>query len=86
LGELKLEAGQVLGPRQVADWLNAGMDAHPSFSSEKTSLKNSINATDVSLAVRNADLLPDEGGVIQLGEDNTADPGNNGLRLARSLE
>ena len=69
LGELKLEAGQVLGPRQVADWLNAGMDAHPSFSSEKTSLKNSITATDVSLAVSNADLLPDEGGVIQIGEE-----------------
>jgi len=69
LGELRLEAGQVLGPRMVANWLNAGVDAHPTFSSDKTNLNQSIAAADLSLEVINADLLPDEGGVIQIGDE-----------------
>jgi flagellar hook-associated protein FlgK len=69
LGELKLEAGQVLGPKEVAAWLNTGVDSSPSFSSDKSSLLAPLTATGLSLQVRNTDLYPDEGGVIRIGEE-----------------
>ena len=69
LGELKLEAGQILGPQDVADWLNKGVDTHPSFSSDRSSLTNPMSATDLTLEVVNTDIYPDEGGVIQVGEE-----------------
>ena len=69
LGELKLDANQTLGPQQVADWLNAGVDSNPSFTSDKSSLQASMSATDLTLKVRNTDFFPDEGGVIRIGEE-----------------
>jgi hypothetical protein len=69
LGELKLDADQTLGPQQVADWLNAGVDSNPSFTSDKSSLQASMSAADLTLKVRNTDFFPDEGGVIRIGEE-----------------
>ena len=70
LGELKLEAGQVLGPQQVANWLNAAMDAHPSFSSDKTQLHGALSSSATFMELKNADQFSDGGGVIQVGEEH----------------
>ena len=69
LGELKLGAGETLSAQAVANWLNAGVDAHPSFSSDKTSLSEALSSSATYLDVKNADMLPDEGGVIQIGDE-----------------
>ncbi len=69
LGELKLAAGEELGPQQVANWLNAGIDAHPFFSSEQSMLVSDIASSADSLELKNADLFSDLGGVIQIGDE-----------------
>ena len=69
LGELKLGEGEVLGPKQVANWLNQGMDAHPSFSSDQSPLVSDISPEADTLEVKNANLFSDKGGVIRIGEE-----------------
>ena len=69
LGELKLLAGETLGPQEVAAWLNAGVDANPSFTSDKTTLINKLTSTAVTLELKNADAFSDAGGVIMIGDE-----------------
>ena len=69
LGELKLAEGEVLSPLKVAAWLNQGMDAHPTFSSDQSPLVKNILADTDTLEVKNADLFSDKGGVIQIGDE-----------------
>ena len=69
LGELTLGAGEELSPQQVANWLNAGIDAHPFFSSEQSMLVSDIASSADTLELKNADLFSDLGGVIQIGDE-----------------
>jgi len=77
LGELKLAEGEVLGPNQVAAWLNQGMDAHPSFSSDQSPLASDLSADADTLEVKNASLFSDKGGVIQIGDEQIYYSGKN---------
>ena len=69
LGELKLAAGEELGPQKIADWLNAGIDAHPFFSSEQSTLIGDISLTADTLELKSADVFSATGGVIQIGDE-----------------
>lgn len=69
LGALSLKQGEMLGPQQIADWLNAGIDRNPQFSSDIATLSYPISIQSSSLQLKNADQLPDEGGVIKIGEE-----------------
>ena len=69
LGALSLKQGEVLGPQQIADWINAGIDSHAQFSSATATLSYPISTQSLTIQLKNADQLPDEGGVIKIGEE-----------------
>jgi len=69
LGALSLKQGEVLSPQNIADWLNAGIDANPQFSSDQATLSYPISTQSSVIQLKNADALPDEGGVIKIGEE-----------------
>jgi hypothetical protein len=55
LGALSLKQGEVLGPQQIADWLNAGIDQNPQFSSDKATLSYPISTQSSTIQLTNAD-------------------------------